>query len=75
MVSSKVTKRSRKRTSHVQGRLPAEADELIQQAIDEFRTRSEDAKTYVTKYVKDQPLKSLGIAVAVGAVLALIIKK
>lgn len=56
-------------------KLRRDAEDLLQHTISEFKSRSEDVRSYVTDYVKDQPFKSIGIAVAVGAVLALILKK
>lgn len=51
------------------------AEDLLQHTLSEFKTRSEDIKSYVTEYVKEQPFKSLGIAVGIGAVLALLLKR
>ncbi|MBA2654736.1 MAG: hypothetical protein H0U71_06685 [Gammaproteobacteria bacterium] len=49
--------------------------DILRDTIEEFKERSEDAKTLVTEYVKDKPFRALGIAAAAGVVLALLMKR
>lgn len=56
-------------------KIKSDAEELLQHALEEVRSRSEDVRGQVSEYVREKPFKALGIAVAVGAVLALILKR
>jgi ElaB/YqjD/DUF883 family membrane-anchored ribosome-binding protein len=51
------------------------ANELLQDTIAELKDRGDDAKAVVQEYVHQKPFKALGIAVATGIALALLLKR
>lgn len=51
------------------------SSDVLRETINEFKEHGEDVKTLVTEYVKDKPLKALGIAVVTGMALALFMRR
>jgi ElaB/YqjD/DUF883 family membrane-anchored ribosome-binding protein len=49
--------------------------DLLHDTIEEFRERSEDIRTLVSEYVREKPVKALGISLLVGMALALFMKR
>lgn len=49
--------------------------DLLRDTIEEFRERGDDVKTLVGEYVKEKPVKALGIALVTGMALALLLKR
>ena len=49
--------------------------EDIEKAIDELKSKGKDGVDYVSKNIKDEPLKSVGITLAVGFVLGWLFRK
>ena len=49
--------------------------EDIEKAIDELKSKGKDGVDYVSKNIKDEPLKSVGITLAVGFVLGWLLRK
>jgi ElaB/YqjD/DUF883 family membrane-anchored ribosome-binding protein len=53
----------------------AKENDLLRDAIEEIRERSDDVKTLVAEYVKDKPFKALGIALVTGMALTFLLKR
>jgi ElaB/YqjD/DUF883 family membrane-anchored ribosome-binding protein len=53
----------------------AKGSDMLREAMEEIKERSDDVKTLVVEYVRDKPFKALGIALATGMALTFFLKR
>ena len=52
-----------------------EAQEKVSHVMDEVKHRSSDAKVFVTDYVREHPMKSVGWALLAGTILGFMLRR
>lgn len=53
----------------------SKSNDLLRDTLEEFRERGDDVKTLMKEYVKEKPMKALGIALFTGMALAFFLKR
>jgi ElaB/YqjD/DUF883 family membrane-anchored ribosome-binding protein len=68
------TAQKKSHNGHVR-ELKSKAEDLLHDTIHEFKEKSEDVKGVVEEYVKQKPMKSIGIALLTGVALSLFLRR
>jgi ElaB/YqjD/DUF883 family membrane-anchored ribosome-binding protein len=57
------------------GETEVKANDILHDTITEFKQHGDDLRVLLSEYIREKPLKSLGIALVTGMAIALFLKR